>query len=472
MKKLFFILLCFILTVSLTGCSLVGDSADALMHPPRPTGDYEGIQDAIEKKIGKEIHYKYPLYGDYRSAIIRYDVDSDGIVEALAFYQKKSSASVTNILFLDYEDDNWVVKSDIEGIGNNIESVNFCSLSKKGIYEIVIGWLITGNNIATLSAYSYSGGTLSPINVSSVNPETLQSTQITYNAITCGDYDQDSSEEIVTIENTPSGVVAKLAKYYISDDKAPYITTLRNVNLGNTITSFISIKSGFVSGIWNDWDSDNTAAKNEIENGTYAVIIDALTISGSTVTEIICWDSTTGDFSTPLSPPHPDFINVTTRPANITSSDINGDGIIEVPTVSLLPGYSELSDNKLYISYWNVYDPNAESKLTSVLNTINNKVDSYYIIVPNAWENAITAGYDTETHTMYFYSFDPSDPLRRSELFRISAVSPDDSVSLTEKNYVFLARTETTCFYSYIADSNNSYNITPESVYSLFRLSK
>ena len=63
-----------------SGCGvLFSDDTEALMRPPRPTGDKAGIHELIEKAAGEGYTFKYPSSGDNRSAIIMQDLTNDGV---------------------------------------------------------------------------------------------------------------------------------------------------------------------------------------------------------------------------------------------------------------------------------------------------------------------------------------------------------------------------------------------------------
>ena len=85
----------------LGGCGvLFSDDTEALMRPPRPTGDKTGIHEVIEKAAGEGFTFKYPASGDVRSAIVMQDITGDGVEEAIAFYQKAEASSTgVNIMF-------------------------------------------------------------------------------------------------------------------------------------------------------------------------------------------------------------------------------------------------------------------------------------------------------------------------------------------------------------------------------------
>ena len=79
------ILACLALALSLvflfSGCSLRFTALPNLLRPPKPIGEYSGLQESFESYVatatGKNFLLKTPITGDYRSSFIMYDMDND-----------------------------------------------------------------------------------------------------------------------------------------------------------------------------------------------------------------------------------------------------------------------------------------------------------------------------------------------------------------------------------------------------------
>ena len=85
-KKLLCLLGCFLLATGLCGCDFITADTAELLTPPALSGNMKPIADAINKTVPEGYTLKYPSRGNYRSAIVREDIDSDGVLEAFAFY--------------------------------------------------------------------------------------------------------------------------------------------------------------------------------------------------------------------------------------------------------------------------------------------------------------------------------------------------------------------------------------------------
>ena len=115
------------IAVCCTGCdSLILGDTDALMRPPRPTGDKAGIHELLEQTAGANFTFKYPAGGDNRSAIIMQDLTGDGTQEAIALYEKEETSSTgVNIMFIHKQDGVWTSMGSFASAATQVDRVLF-----------------------------------------------------------------------------------------------------------------------------------------------------------------------------------------------------------------------------------------------------------------------------------------------------------------------------------------------------------
>ena len=142
------ILACLALALSLvflfSGCSLRFTALPNLLRPPKPIGEYSGLQESFESYVatatGKNFLLKTPITGDYRSSFIMYDMDNDGEEEAFVFYTPNKDQSTVRVHFMDSQNGKWNIHNDFPGIGSDVYSVSFADLDEDGISELIVGW--------------------------------------------------------------------------------------------------------------------------------------------------------------------------------------------------------------------------------------------------------------------------------------------------------------------------------------------
>ena len=158
-KRLWAALLAVLCLFSLTGCdTLFTGDAEALMRPPRPTGDKAGIHELLEKAAGENFTFKYPASGDYRSAIIMYDLTGDGAEEAVALYQSANASTGVNIMFIQKQGGVWGSMGSFLTTATQVDKVMFGDVNSDGLPEVVVGWGSSQSGTSNISVYSQSGG--------------------------------------------------------------------------------------------------------------------------------------------------------------------------------------------------------------------------------------------------------------------------------------------------------------------------
>ncbi len=167
--------------------------------------------------------------------------------------------------------------------------------------------------------------------------------------------------------------------------------------------------------------------------------------------------------------------NPTIRADNIVSRDINGDYIIDIPVVSgMMASSDEKGSNVCNITLWKNYDAK-NNILTTVFNTIINKNDGYFFIIPERWDGSVTARTDADKREMTFYIWNSKTNSEGDKLLTIYRFTPqqwadeqgDDIFMLditdTESGTVFAARI-------FITNANDELNIKQDEVQSAVSL--
>lgn len=114
----------------------------------------------------------------------------------------------------------------------------------------------------------------------------------------------------------------------------------------------------------------------EFTDDLKAVYLDAETSSGTIVTEILSVDSE-NNLSVVFSPDLEK--KETMRPSAYESTDIDGDGFVEIPVPVSCPGYDESEDDRIFLTKWyELKNEKLERKYLSYM-TIT---DGYTFIIP------------------------------------------------------------------------------------------
>ena len=100
----------------ISGCALSALTAENVMEPPQPFGDGAAIQAVLEEALGPQITLRYPRSGEYRSAVVRADVDNDSNEEAIVFYRQATENTGAHMALLDInEEEEWALIGEYSG---------------------------------------------------------------------------------------------------------------------------------------------------------------------------------------------------------------------------------------------------------------------------------------------------------------------------------------------------------------------
>ena len=134
----------------LSGC--VNSTIDELLSLPQPSEEYLELQKSIDEIIRSGAVYSAPSAGSYRQSVQLYDVNGDGVNEALAFFNIAGEKPLKIYVFR-LRGSRYETAAVIEGDGTEIASISYLDMNGDGWAEIVVGWKM-GSDIQMLNIYS------------------------------------------------------------------------------------------------------------------------------------------------------------------------------------------------------------------------------------------------------------------------------------------------------------------------------
>ena len=380
-KKCTAILLSFCLLLSLSGCSFPTFDTKNLMAPPKVNEDQQAIQELLQGDR-PDISFVYPQAGEYRSAVIMADFTGDGEKDAIGFYSSEAGNSGgTEVQFLVKTGTGWESAATFQNSALQVDRVCFGTLSQAGHNLILIGWGSTaGTTGRTAGANAY---------VYSPNGDIAEYPLGAYAELAVTDFNEDGIHEIFTVDkflpaeeegDEPTPAQAKLFAWGSGG-----VREITSVDADNSIAGYSS------------------AAFGELDTSLSGVVLDGVKADGSLSTQIFTLeDGALKNF--PKDVNTEEYSNPFLRPstASILSRDINGDGLLEIPQVSLLPGLPEetMPDVTCYQVDWCRFTP--DSQYRSVIRTMMNPAENYWFRLPQSLKGKITSFNDTSRRTVTY----------------------------------------------------------------------
>ena len=406
-KKIICIVLICAICISFSSCDLTIQSVEALMRPPKLSGENSLLQDAFESyvKNSKDVIMKTPISGDNRSTYLYFDLDNDKVNEAFVFYSDPTVDEFAKVGIFKKNNNKWELVSDIKGLAEEVYAVNFADINGDNKYEIVFGWTSIADNEGssgsvfgssserTLTVYGYNNSTTN-----------LLITE-TFSKMYVGDFNADNSDEFLLVNidlaNTDNRTSCRILSYnddYSSkDDIALQLSGM--IEVLNIVTDKILIDDSMHTRVYIDGSITETAV----------------------ITEVIDIEHESYEISLPLYENNTSEKPVTIRDNRTYSTDIDNDGIIEIPTLETLKGGKRITDgiegfSSLNLTVWSELNDEyiIEPEFKSLLNTTH----GYMYVFPEEWTDEITAVYNNTSALLTFYVLNENETIG-AELFSI-----------------------------------------------------
>ncbi len=370
------------------------------MRPPMLQGEYRDLQIAFTNAVGIDILLKSPESGNYRSAYVLYDIDADDEDEALVFYIKRKDKTVAHLNILDNNGKTWVSVSDIYGSGSDITDVEFADMNGDLLPEIIVSWRLyesEGNKVLTIFT---SRKNIGSITVKKISTEPFTDMKPL-------DINSDDKNEIFLLWlDTTSEFPAASAKI-LKMQNDDTIVIASQVKLDGNIGSYTEIK-----------------AEKASEGYPMRIYIDANKGKMQMITEVVFWDNIKNKLVAPLLDKQTQSNIITWRSDRIPSIDINNDGIIEIPTQTILPGaisnISAVDAMPIYLTKWIQIRNNGTT--FEVMQSVINSSDDYMFILPPKLYKKIAINRNIEHKQLNIYSLGNISSAQGALLFSIRAV--------------------------------------------------
>ena len=388
-----------LLCLCLSGCSFSMLDAQNLMAPPKANADQQSIHQLLQGDR-TEMALVYPKNGEYRSAIITKDFTGDGSKDAQGFYALEDRSEAAQFLLKD--GDAWRTAGTFQNTATQVDRVCFADLNGDGRQDVLIGWGSTAGTTgrtAAVSAYLFSEGEITEYPLG------------TYGEMAVTDFDGDGVNEVFTIDKylPPEGEEGEaspaMARVYRFVDGQ--VRAVASVEADNSITNYTALSFGKLSA------------------QLPGVAVDGAKADGSMTTQLFFFDGQGSLQNLPEGVNGENYQNPFSRPSttSFTCRDINEDGILEFPAVSLLPGISSdvTPDSTSYLVEWRTLDKNGDFR--AVLYAMMNPRENYWFQVPMWLRQQLSASNNTSTRTVTYAPVvdqeEGDQPLLGSPLFSI-----------------------------------------------------
>ena len=420
----------------LSSCSPSADGTQKLIAVPKATGDMGEIQRALYAKCGSSITLRYPRSGENRSAFLLADLDGDGVQEALAFYSVPSAEGINavHINVIARTNGEWRSVGDVTTNGSALDRVDVADISRNKTLSILVGVEMYSSSGNQLNIYTFDKG-----------KGLVQHVQENYTEYAVCDLMGEGSDQLALLSLNTSERTSAVSLYSFNGEAMELRGSA--VTDGN-ISGYAQVCFGTLAG------------------GKRALFVDANKSAVSMVTDVIyCAD---GQLVNPFFDLTVAETQLTQRSITALCTDINGDGVTEIPFSEILPGYADKSEtDREYLTVWKSFDGQL---FNDVLRADFYSDGGYRLEFPSRWVGNITLVTDKRSRMRSYRVWDPVMQTSTAEVLRIRAYSLTDFEKVDAEGVIELARNDSTVWVARIVDSSGEYAIDEATLKKLFSL--
>ena len=398
MKKAALVLLA-ALTLPLSGCLR---SVEELYAPPKQSAEYYDLQDQIEQVLYAGAEYSAPVSGDRRQAVQLADLDSDGQEEAVVFFRTQGEKPL-KIYIYKKTDAGYAEYAVIEGDGSAFASVDYRQIDTALGLELVVGRQVSDQVPQTLSVYTLNGEHVTELLSVSCIRHTL------------ADLDGNGLQDLLVFRSGEDGG-AGLTDYYSWEGTDLELVGSASMSSALTPDSIRRIVGGMMQP-----GTPAVFVANTYEEST--IVTDVFTLSGGEFRNASVLGENPGDAGR-------------VRYRSVYAADVDGDGLIELPSTVRLPklgGEDAPTFNK--IRWYNLRPDGAREYKRS---TFHNYTDGWYVELDPAWERDLAVDYVRDPQQLPCYRFFRLEGDNARERFVIYAFTGSDARTLAESGGRFV----------------------------------
>ena len=394
-------------SILLGGCTGPSFTVDGLLNAPKLTEEQGEIHEALTAAVGSGVTLKYPRNGENRSAFVIANIDNEPGEEALVFYEYNAGGNSDDgirLNLLDKDSDGkWHSVKELAGAGTEVDRVIISQMGEKDRYTVLVGYQSVTGSDCNLEIYSYYDNDFKRLR------------KDTYSVMDTLDINYDGYREIVTIQrqvNTDTGAVS--AKASLLDMDGDDIVKTEGIDMCSNVESYVNTCSGLLN--------------KEHE----AIFIDGMTAEGNLQTEIVYYRYSS--LQNPMQLSQQKLLPLCTRPAGYYSTDVDGDGIVEIPSTKPMTGYEDaIIDEMLYMTTWNIYEDffDLKEKYHGYYSISN----GYFFAFPNRWNSEVTVKREPDSSDLVFYKYDGDINSSGKEIMRIAVANRKDSREYVDDGY-------------------------------------
>ena len=438
-KKWAALLLMMSLSLVLAGCAMPKLTLDPeeLYALPELPARYTTLNQQLNAIQESGAEYAAPVSGSNIQPVQMVDLDGDGREEALAFFRQSDGEKPLKIYAFTDNGNSYTQTAVIEGSGLAVYSIAYSDMNGDGRMEIIVGWRVS-MDLQALAVYALEPGGAR---------ELARSNYVKY---AVADLNGDGMQELTVFRANQDGVGA--ADCYLWKNGA--------LTLSSTIR---------VSMTMAELSQQGKVTVGTLRSGEPALFVTGVAEGMRAMTDVLLLRG--GELNNAVLSPTTGVSGESSRFRALYPTDINGDGVTEVPRTAALYG-EELEGDTAQRVDWISFD--AAGAAIRVLSTYHAIEDGWYLQLPDGWADTIYIGRSASADeaSVTFYMGDSRDQ-SYTPVLRITTLSGSNRERLAVRTGRFiLGRNDGVIYAGELLKGNEGWadGVTEDEVRNAFSL--
>lgn len=429
MNKTIKCILCLLLAVLLTGCTM--RTVDEMYQLPKRSEDYSNLQSVMDQAM-VGLSFLAPLAGDNQQSVQMADVDGDEEKEYLVF-AKGTSELPLRILVFDRMNGSFVHIDTIESNGSAFDQIEYIQMDDKPGLEVVVGRQISNQLVRSVSVYTFSGG------------EAEQLMTANYRKYITADLDDDGYMELFILRPGQSETDNGIAEVYGITDGV--MGRSNEMNMSGPADKLKRVLVGKLQ-------DKKTAIYVASTVDDTALITDIYTQTKGRLVNITLSDESGSSLQT-------------LRNYYVYADDMDDDGVVELPRLmTTVPvENSTTADNRDLILWYAIA---SNGSVENKLYTYYDSVGGWYLELDEAVAPMMTVNCTGNAFAFYVWNEDYSDAQKLMTVYILTGQNREEQS--TQSGRAVLLRTDTVTYVADIEDVASAYGISQDSLIRNFYL--
>ena len=430
MKKRILLLLMLTAALLLSGCTM--RTVEEMYALPRRSEEYQELQSAIDTAM-YGLTYSSPRSGENQQTVQLADLDGDGVEEYLVF-AKGASEKPLQVLVFSQEEDGSVRTMETIGItGLDFEQVEYVEFDENPGCELVVGFQVSDQVLRSVAVYSFRNGDAQLLLLNGYSK-----------FLTC-DLDENGRSELMVLRPGEAETQRGMAVLYSSTggQLERSVETGLSEDLGNIRRITPGYLQGGIPAVYVASSVDESA-----------IVTDIFAIKDGRFTNI----SFSSEAQTSIS---------TLRNFYVYAEDIDGDGVLELPSLITMKPISAWEDeSQKFLLRW--FSVDVDGWETDKLFTFHNYVGGWYLQLSSDWAGRVTVDQNDGVYSFYVWDETYQDATGLFTLFVFTGSSRDED-AVADGRFA-LHRAEGVAYAAKLEPAAAEYGITEEHLIECFRL--